>query len=317
MSLQQKPDSESVDSKESRTPAKKNRTSVQLGATEEEEDSESGVSCSPPTESKIRQISQGVEDMTWKHIRKGGSLDRDLEMQAHDPEPTTEHHGTATTHCPYEEADAGIETEPIKAETAGGDKVPVPPVLLQGENPPQILDGAGEDEHSGQADPQEVPLATQPSDPAACNSPEVHSEPSAISAIPTVSASTPSSRRSPASEAEAEVEAEKGVKRKLRDRTVSERLIPGEVEEDGGAVAHKVAANKRQRDDADADVNPRVTKRPTPPPDEKASNGRKTDQETEGSMHGGKKVATPSTSSTPKLVCASSLLNPLAQMNRY
>ena len=47
MSLQQKPDSESVDSKESRTPAKKNRTSVQLGATEEEEDSvgaEGGVS---------------------------------------------------------------------------------------------------------------------------------------------------------------------------------------------------------------------------------------------------------------------------------
>lgn len=289
---------------------------MQLGTTEEEEESHSGVSCSPPTESKIRQISQGVEDMTWKHIQKGGSLDRDLKMQAHDPEPTTEHHGAATTHGPNEEADArayGAEAEPIKAEMAGGDKVPVPPVLLQGENPPQILDGAGEDEHSGQADPQEVPLATQPSDPAACNSPEVHSEPSAISAIPRVSASTPPSRHSPASEAEAE--AEKGVKRKLRDRTVSERLIPGEVEEDGGAVAHKVAANKRQRDDSDADANPRVTKRPTPPPDEKVSNGRKTDQETEGSTHGGKKVATPSTSSTPKLVCASSLLNPLAEMH--
>lgn len=61
--------------KEKRTPAKKNRT--QLDTTEEEEDtlsrSNSGSppqSASPPHDMKIRvrQISQGVEDLGWKNM---------------------------------------------------------------------------------------------------------------------------------------------------------------------------------------------------------------------------------------------------------
>ncbi|KAF8628700.1 hypothetical protein AX17_005923 [Amanita inopinata Kibby_2008] len=64
--------------RETRTPAKKNR--IQLDATEEEEDgashssSHSGsppLGVSPPQEMKIkvRQISQGVEDMSWRNMK--------------------------------------------------------------------------------------------------------------------------------------------------------------------------------------------------------------------------------------------------------
>lgn len=63
--------------KETRTPAKKNRT--QLDTTEEEEDTVSRsrsnsrsppLSASPPHEMKIRvrQISQGVEDLGWRNM---------------------------------------------------------------------------------------------------------------------------------------------------------------------------------------------------------------------------------------------------------
>ncbi|KAF5373292.1 hypothetical protein D9615_007373 [Tricholomella constricta] len=74
--------------KETRTPAKKNRT--QLDTTEEEDDigsrsrSNSGSppqSASPPQEMKIRvrQISQGVEDMSWRNM-KAVTPDRDIEV---------------------------------------------------------------------------------------------------------------------------------------------------------------------------------------------------------------------------------------------
>ena len=309
MSLRQKPDFESAESKNN-TPAKKNRTSTQLDATEEEEDSNSGLDCSPPTESKIRQISQGVEDITWKHIQKGDSPDRDLEMQPRELESTTEHHDAATSHCPSEEVDVhahGIEVESIKPQETGGDEAYIPPLLLQSEIPPHIVDGDSEDEHAGQADPVQVPLGTQAPDAVACNNLEVLPEAPATPTTPPVSTKTPSSRR--VSESEAEME--KGVKRKLRDRTVSERLIPGEVVENDDAAAHKVAATKRQRDDADADANPRVTKRPTPPPDEKAADGRKTGQKAKRLSSQGDEASTaPAASSTPKLVCAISFINP-------
>jgi hypothetical protein len=62
------------ESKERRTPAKKNR--LNLATTEEEEDVASGsrtpsysppLGTSPPHEVKIRQISRGVEDLTWQN----------------------------------------------------------------------------------------------------------------------------------------------------------------------------------------------------------------------------------------------------------
>lgn len=261
------------------------------------------MSCSPPTESKIRQISQGVEDMTWKHIQKDSTSDRDHDMDA--PESRADHQ-TATevsdTHEEGQGAQRGddLEEEPIKAKAAGGDEIAVPPVLLQGENPPQVTDGAGEDEHAGQADPAEVPPDAQPSDPVPrSGNPEVHPEVSATSAIQPTSASSsqPHSRRS----SESEAEAEKGVKRKLRDRTVSERLIPGEVEEDTNATVPKTGVTKRQRDDADTDASPRLTKRPTPPPEESEGDTQKAEA---SSSQSSKADAAPAAPFTPKLVRA-------------
>jgi len=292
-----------ADPKERRTPAKKNRTSAQLDATEEEDESGSGVSCSPPTESKIRQISQGVEDMTWKHIRKDSLCDPDPDhdMDAHEPESKAEHQTApevSDTHEEDEQVQRGddLEEEPIKAKVAGGDEVVVPPVLLQGDNPPQVGDDVGEDEHAGQADPAEVPADAQPSDPAPLfDNPEVHPEVSATSAIPPVptSSSPPHSRRS----SESETDGEKGVKRKLRDRTVSERFVPGEVEGETNAATTKAGAIKRQRDDADTDVNPRVTKRPTPPPEEAEGTSQKAEA---SSSQNSKPAAAPAAPSTPK-----------------
>lgn len=272
--------------------------------TEEEEESSSGVSASPPTESKIRQISQGVEDMTWKHIRKGCSPDRDLEMQAHEPESTTEDQLAAEAHGVHEQEDVpvdGLDAEPIKAKVAGGDEVSVPPALLQGDNPPQVADDAGEDDRAGQADPTEISPDAQPSATAAFHNSEAQSKVSAPSDIPPAPTTATPSRRS----SESEAEAEKGLKRKLGDRTVSERLIPGEVAEGDNVSAPKVGVAKRQRDDADADANPRVTKRPTPPPEALEANGEKGDQKVEApSSQAAKASTTPAAPSTPKIVCA-------------
>ncbi|KAF8075157.1 hypothetical protein FPV67DRAFT_617951 [Lyophyllum atratum] len=74
--------------KETRTPAKKNRT--QLGTTVEEDDSGSRSrsnsgsppqNASPPQEMKmrVRQISQGVEDISWRNMR-AVTPDRDIEV---------------------------------------------------------------------------------------------------------------------------------------------------------------------------------------------------------------------------------------------
>ncbi|KAH9832541.1 uncharacterized protein C8Q71DRAFT_776937 [Rhodofomes roseus] len=308
-------ESENSDPKDRRTPAKKNRTSTQLDATEEEEEEESGsgVSESPPTESKIRQISQGVEDMTWKHIRKDSTSERDHEMDVHNAETKTDHQITTEVSDTHEGVAAqrgdDLEEEPIKAKVAGGDEVAVPPVLLQGENPPQIIDNVGEDEHAGQADPAEVPPDAQPSDPAPLfDNPEVHPEVSATSAIPPVPpSSSPHSRRS----SESEAEAEKGLKRKLRDRTVSERFVPGEVEEHTSATAPKAGATKRQRDDADSDANPRVTKRPTPPPEESEGNTEKVET---SPSHSNTTPATPSTSKISGFMAYASTSSPFASV---
>ncbi|KAF9269246.1 hypothetical protein L218DRAFT_953798 [Marasmius fiardii PR-910] len=72
----------SSEPKDSRAPAKKNR--IHLGPTAEEDDQGSRsrsnsppLSTSPPYEMKIkvRQISQGVEDMSWKNRQKGQNED--------------------------------------------------------------------------------------------------------------------------------------------------------------------------------------------------------------------------------------------------
>ena len=75
--------------KERRTPAKKNR--IHLDTTVEEEDVVSGsrtpshsppLGTSPPHEMKIRQISQGVEDLTWQNGMKKIIAEEDAPLDA-------------------------------------------------------------------------------------------------------------------------------------------------------------------------------------------------------------------------------------------
>jgi Ran-binding protein 3 len=78
-----------MEKKESRTPAKKNR--VHLDGTAEEDDAPSEsrnsysppLSTSPPHEIKVRQISQGVEDINWRSNLTSQALnDQEDELEA-------------------------------------------------------------------------------------------------------------------------------------------------------------------------------------------------------------------------------------------
>ncbi|KAJ3930989.1 MAG: hypothetical protein NXY57DRAFT_962168 [Lentinula lateritia] len=208
-----------------RTPAKKNRIhrSVELGATAEEEDSQAsghhrsrsnssddsntnsppltqadlGIAASPPQEMKIkvRQISQGVEDLTWRNMKK----------QQKGPD--------------VDESDAQSQ------------KIP------------------------------ELPMASVEEDR------NMEEE-----ALPSTSSSTSASRR--ASDANPTVEAALHLKRKYPERGPSAEP-PSELESNilsstaSMAGTGAEASAKRPRDDPDKDDNPRVPKRPTPPPEEK------------------------------------------------
>lgn len=351
-------DPEHAGHKERRTPAKKNRVSAQLDPTEEE-DEDSVQSCSPPHDIKIRQISQGVEDITWQNMHKEQVPDvrKDHDMDV-----------------AYEQED-----EKIEAKVAEGEEIAVPPAMLQGENPPIIAEEESEMDQGGAADPAEVPPDAQLSDPEDLTSAEMHPEVSSTSTIPPISVSpsqTPASphiashpiasppaspRQAPASPLQAplsspqapdplpqapasppqapaspnqapasptqapesplqvpltpplsrrgsESDQEKGVKRKLADRTVSERLVPEEVSHkvNGVVPAASTGATKRPRDDPEADANPRVTKRPTPPPDEgttseKSEKAEKAVEKNAGESTAEKKTPPSSTTVTPKL----------------
>ncbi|KAJ3804906.1 hypothetical protein F5876DRAFT_52693 [Lentinula aff. lateritia] len=208
-----------------RTPAKKNRIhrSVELDATAEEEDSQAsghhrsqsnssddsntnsppltqadlGIAASPPQEMKIkvRQISQGVEDLTWKNMKK---LQKDEDADERDSQ---------------------------------SQKIP------------------------------ELPMASVEEDR------DMEEE-----ALTSTSSFTSESQRD--SDANPAVEAALHLKRKYPERGPSTEP-PSELESNillsipsmAGTTAE--ASAKRPRDDSDKDDNPRVPKRPTPPPEEK------------------------------------------------
>ena len=78
--------------KDRRTPAKKNRISAQLDSTAEEEERSGSsspiipdVNGSPPHESKIRQISQGVEEITWQNMAKQPSPQPEMQRSSTPP----------------------------------------------------------------------------------------------------------------------------------------------------------------------------------------------------------------------------------------
>lgn len=277
MFVSQELDAPSTDAKDRRAPAKKNRISAQLDSTQEEEEQSGegtitlvaynqGTSSSPPTESKIRQISQGVEDITWRNIPKPATPD----IERTEPD---------TQHTPMD-AEQSIEAA----------EEPVVPPLMRGENPPLVIDNAGEDEHAGDADPAEVP-------PDAQSEEEATPPPDSVIQFPKKDVPSLSRRGSDES-----VDHERGLKRKMGDRSVSERKVPGDlVDVKSGTDSKLVAAAKRPRDD-DTDTNPRETKRPTPPPDEdepvagpSAAGGRQTPPNAATQTQ-------PSGTSTPKVV---------------
>ena len=253
------------ETKDRRKPAKKNRVSVQLDAATEEDEPEGedggenataaadeSMSGSPPHETKIRQISQGVEDITWQN------------MPRH-PTPEPEHADSGTKHEPMDtEHDAEAPHEALPAA-----KTADTPLVVPGENPPVVMDDAGADEHSGGADPAEVPPDAQDDEPPQQPSTTDHEEKKAPSTPPPREASPmyvsplPDTKLRRGSDSSTE---EKGLKRKMGDRTVSDAKEPPELVENGEVKA--ATAAKRPRDDPDADDNPRQSKRPTPPPDE-------------------------------------------------
>ncbi len=244
------------DAKDHRAPAKKNRISAQLDVTQEEEEQngeaaptsadDQGMSSSPPTESKIRQISQGVEDISWKNQPKPATPGPEDQH----PEPGTEQHAPMDAE----------ESTTVDAEE------PVVPPLMRGENPPLVIDNAGEDEHAGEADPAEVPPDAQPDEvaPSAAQHEQATPPPDSIMHSPKKDGISLSRQGS-----DENLDSEKTLKRKLGDRTVSERKVP---EDHVDLKPAATAAAKRPRDD-DTDENPRETKRPTPPPDEELQAG--------------------------------------------
>ncbi|EMD39314.1 hypothetical protein CERSUDRAFT_112956 [Gelatoporia subvermispora B] len=260
--------------REVRTPAKKNRVSGMLDTPAEEEEP-TQVGGSPPHETKIRQISQGVEDLTWQNMQKASETEKDHPMESpsqSQPESAGDAHDAPE--------------EPVRMKVAGGETVEVPPLLLQGENPPVTGEEAGEDEHAGDADPSERPPDAQPdtvAEATGSGEPDAPTTSSTASLVPSAPEPLPRlpvpKRQGSGSEEEPEKGA--GVKRKMGDRSVSEQVVPGEhaaaaLSGDDEASSTAKSAAKRQRDDDDADANPREPKRPTPPPEEEAKEKEET-----------------------------------------
>ena len=130
--------------------------------------------------------------------------------------------------------------------------------LARGENPPILSDTTGLEEDTGAAAGTEHPPHLRL--PGS-------SEPSTESSVDDSRRSIPDAPRLPSTHRrDSDSDQEKGLKRKLGDRSVSEALVPGDTLGSTGVVA--VGAIKRPRDDPEDDPNTREKKRPTPPPDE-------------------------------------------------
>ncbi|KAI1789660.1 hypothetical protein LXA43DRAFT_552771 [Ganoderma leucocontextum] len=254
-------DSERPDPKERRTPAKKNRTSDSvLEAPQEQAEDDDKLNGSPPHETKIRQISQGVEDITWQNINKDASPD--LQLASNDTNPATEPETNMETvtdaqlqSVELDEVSLPVDTNPQSDDQR---EVVLPP-LMRGENPPILDHTAGLEEDTGAA-----AGAEHPPDSHGAGAPDPSTESTSLDhsrrTIPDAPRLPSTHRR------DSDSDQEKGLKRKLCDRTVSEALVPGDIP--GGNDVAAVGPTKRPRDDPEADPNTREKKRPTPPPDE-------------------------------------------------
>ena len=191
-------------------------------------------------------------------------------------------------------------------DTQSVDEQQPPSASLQGPNPPVVDESAGDGEDTGVAAGAEQPPATHvagaPQHSGAATPPDIEKQDppascSRQSSASSVSAQLVDAPRLPSTHPhrrDSDSDGEKGLKRKLADRTVSERLVPEDVPI-GRNGTTAVGAMKRPRDDAEADPNTREKKRPTPPPDEE-----KETQEAKPVVV--PKAESPKTVATPKFV---------------
>ncbi|GBE89643.1 predicted protein [Sparassis crispa] len=291
-------DTEHTDIKEPRTPKKKNRVSAALVAAQEE-DEDPVLSCSPPHESKIRQISQGVEEITWQNTQKVADSDQ-VKEETEDKEEDHEMEDTTAPSIRGQEpatAELGREEEQVRSPAVAGQTPPAVDVAIEEDEQSDDADMSekltdtlrenNDEATSDEAKPNEATTdeatldeaTTDEATPDEATTDEAKpDEPIPDEAIP--NAVTPSAESvtitEPASiplphsrrDSESDVDQEKGLKRKLADRAVSDRLVHGQTAPEVNGVAPESGTMKRQRDDPDEDANPRLTKRPTPPPDE-------------------------------------------------
>ncbi|PIL25953.1 hypothetical protein GSI_11707 [Ganoderma sinense ZZ0214-1] len=253
--------SETLDPKERRTPAKKNRTSDSLlEAPQEQAEDDHKLNGSPPHETKVRQISQGVEDLTWQNLNKDAPPDLDLtsKLSTSPTDLETNMETVTDPQLPSAQEDKIPPSVDTNSESDHQREAIVPP-LARGENPPILSDTAGLEEDTVAAAGAEHPTDSHaPGAPG----PSIETTP-----VNDSRKSIPDAPRFPSTQRrDSDSDQEKGLKRKLGDRTVSEALVPGDIP--GGNGAATVGAMKRPRDDPEADPNTREKKRPTPPPDE-------------------------------------------------
>ena len=190
------------------------------------------VSGSPPHETKMRQISEGVHGIEMKKKDQGD----DDRVVTSTPFPTTEDpEGDEDSPTDFEEPHASLTDSAV-------------PDLLQ---------------------PETAASGAEPS--------AVNDEPLALLDRPKRASADyllpfPGSRRG----SDSSIEQEKGLKRKLGDRAVSEsreaecvgKKAPKKDVTDAATTC--AAGTKRARDEEDKDPNPKEAKRPSPPPEKTA-----------------------------------------------
>lgn len=191
------------------------------------------LSVSPPHEVKVRQISQGVEDIKWQ-------------QQA------------STCVEPGSWQDAGLGSQPDVDIAPTRD-----PEEVQGriDGPQSQSRFESQFESQSQTETQTQTQSQMPvPPPPPCSFVSVDEVTEEAEEAQDAASSLPRTRRTSDSDSG---EPEKGLKRKLGDRATSlgpERMATPTTE-----------TAKRPRDDADKDDNPRVLKRPSPPPEQNES----------------------------------------------
>ncbi|KII85996.1 hypothetical protein PLICRDRAFT_44450 [Plicaturopsis crispa FD-325 SS-3] len=253
-------------SKDSRSPAKKNR--VFLDATVEEGEGLGAAqartpprSYSPPIsgtplhEIKVRQISQGVEDINWKNKGRVSN-------------------GTET----MGDSSAAPDTIDIAAHSASRSSSPKPTNGAHEQHPSR---------RSSESD-NEKGLKRKLEDRAASQGPEASSS--------AVSADTNKRQRDDAGQDENPRE--------------TKRPTPPPESSDAKTASTSTETQKRPRDDADEDKNPRETKRPSPPPDKPAAKPTSTPAPKLGGFAAYASTASPFASVTGKNIFGSAKATP-------